>query len=67
MDNFVFFVFQTMTLGPNTDLFKIWESVPVPMYTQFYFFNYTNDEDFLKNWQSGVKPVVQQVGPYTYR
>lgn len=58
---------QTMTLGPDTELFKMWENVPVPIYTQFYIFNYTNQEDFLENWQLGVKPQVQQLGPYTYR
>jgi len=58
---------QTMTLQPDSELFKTWENIPVPIYTQFYIFNYTNHLEFLESWESGVKPKVQQLGPYTYR
>ena len=36
----------------------------MPAFTKFYFFNMLNGEDFVKH---GVKPIVEQKGPYTFR
>ncbi|KAG7241139.1 hypothetical protein INR49_025882 [Caranx melampygus] len=39
------------------------ETPPPPVYMQFFFYNVTNVDEILK----GAKPVLNQVGPYTYR
>jgi len=36
----------------------------LPLYNKMYVFNYTNVEEVLKN---GSKPIVKQLGPYSYR
>ncbi|KAJ8402135.1 hypothetical protein AAFF_G00373700 [Aldrovandia affinis] len=65
-------VFQTLihnrlkkeiTLTEGSRVFESWKNPPPPVYMQYYFFNVTNPDDFLK----GGKAVVTQVGPYTYR
>lgn len=44
-------------------MYKFWLESPVPMYISFYMFNVTNSEDVIKN---KAKPIVQEIGPYTY-
>ncbi|XP_053181867.1 lysosome membrane protein 2a isoform X2 [Scomber japonicus] len=65
-------VFQTMihsrlkkeiTLTEKSQVFESWKNPPPPVYMEYYFFNVTNPEVFLK----GGKAAVQQIGPYTYR
>ncbi|XP_067114503.1 lysosome membrane protein 2-like [Osmerus mordax] len=51
----------TLTQGSRT--FETWKSPPPPVFMQYFFFNLTNADEFL----AGDKPVVQQIGPYTYR
>ncbi|XP_046870890.1 lysosome membrane protein 2-like [Hypomesus transpacificus] len=51
----------TLTEGSRT--FETWKSPPPPVFMQYFFFNLTNADEFL----AGAKPVVQQIGPYTYR
>ncbi|GAB6018678.1 scavenger receptor class B, member [Chamberlinius hualienensis] len=59
---------KKLTLDPDSELTSIWTETPIPIYTQFYLFNYTNADEFVNNLGSkDVKPVVQQLGPYTYR
>ena len=38
----------------------------IPLYKDFYFFNLTNAEEF-HNSHGGVKPVLREIGPYSYR
>ena len=45
-------------------VWNIWSDPPFPIYTDFYIFNCTNAEAVLKN---GSKPIVQELGPYSYR
>ncbi|KAL6048002.1 hypothetical protein STEG23_036123, partial [Scotinomys teguina] len=52
-----------MVLRNGTEVFDSWEKPPLPVYTQFYFFNVTNPEEILR----GEIPIVEEVGPYTYR
>lgn len=61
---FLWFLINRQTrLTPGTKLYSEWLKPSVPVLTQFYFFNLTNPIEF----QSGHKPHVQQLGPYTYR
>ena len=45
-------------------MYKFWENSPVPMYIRFYLFNVTNSREVIE-FQD--KPIVQQLGPYTFR
>ncbi|CAH8429427.1 unnamed protein product [Schistosoma rodhaini] len=49
-------------LNPGSTLYSEWLQPSVPIFIQFYFFNLTNPSEF----QSGHKPHIQQLGPYTY-
>uniref|UniRef100_A0A2K6GNR1 Scavenger receptor class B member 2 n=1 Tax=Propithecus coquereli TaxID=379532 RepID=A0A2K6GNR1_PROCO len=54
---------KNIVLRNGTEIFDSWEKPPVPVYTQFYFFNVTNPEEILR----GETPRLEEVGPYTYR
>ncbi|KAL0596061.1 Lysosome membrane protein 2 [Plecturocebus cupreus] len=54
---------RNIVLRNGTEAFDSWEKPPLPVYTQFYFFNVTNPEEILR----GETPRVEEVGPYTYR
>lgn len=54
---------QNMVLQNGTKVFDSWEKPPLPVYIQFYFFNVTNPEEILQ----GEIPLLEEVGPYTYR
>ncbi|KAK4016392.1 protein croquemort [Daphnia magna] len=58
-----FIVDQQLRLQPGTIMYKFWETSPVPMYIRFYMYNVTNSDDVL-NLQ--VKPIVEEIGPFTY-
>ncbi|XP_069834348.1 lysosome membrane protein 2 [Dendropsophus ebraccatus] len=50
-------------LKNGTEAYNNWVAPPPPIYMQFYFFNVTNPLEVL----DGEKPVVDEIGPYTYR
>ncbi|GAB6027616.1 scavenger receptor class B, member, variant 2 [Chamberlinius hualienensis] len=53
-------------LSPSSFVFPIWQKIPFALYRQIWLFNFTNADDF-ENWgKNGVRPIVQQIGPYTY-
>ncbi|KAK0141327.1 Lysosome membrane protein 2 [Merluccius polli] len=54
---------REITLTEGSRVFETWKSPPPPVYMQYFFFNLTN----LKEFEKGAKPVLSQVGPYTYR
>ncbi|EHB09521.1 Lysosome membrane protein 2 [Heterocephalus glaber] len=54
---------KNVVLRNGTEVFHSWEKPPLPVYTQFYFFNVTNPEEILR----GEPPLLEEVGPYTYR
>ncbi|KAL4617317.1 lysosome membrane protein 2-like [Arapaima gigas] len=54
---------KEIILKEGSRVFDSWKNPPPPVYMQYFFFNVTNPEEFL----AGKKPVVTQVGPYTYR
>ncbi|CAG7724849.1 unnamed protein product, partial [Allacma fusca] len=49
-------------LEQGSDTWKKWVNVPIPVFIKFRFFNITNYDQF----EQGVKPRVEEVGPYTY-
>lgn len=57
------FRLQEVVLENGTEAFAVWQNPPPPVYMQFYFFNLTNPQEVL----SGDRPVVIELGPYTYR
>ncbi|KAG8201276.1 hypothetical protein JTE90_016762 [Oedothorax gibbosus] len=55
---------KRLVLDENSETYKYWKDVPVPIYLQFYFFNITNPEEI---WNQTSKPVLKEMGPYTFR
>lgn len=54
---------KTIVLRNGSETFASWKQPPLPVYSQFYFFNVTNPEEILR----GEIPRLEEVGPYTYR
>ncbi|XP_050549016.1 protein croquemort-like isoform X2 [Daktulosphaira vitifoliae] len=52
-----------LELKNNTQTYKFWEKIPVPLEMEVYLFNWTNPEDTLQNKS---KPILQQLGPYVF-
>ena len=48
----------------GNEAYNNWQTPPIPVYMQYFFFNYTNVEDIIANHS---KPRVEQLGPYSYR
>lgn len=44
--------------------FDLWQKVPIPLYLEFYVFNWTNPEDVYKQ---NVKPHFEEIGPFVFR
>lgn len=42
----------------------MWKVTPIPMYIDFYLFNWTNAEEVQANWS--IKPIFEELGPYSY-
>ncbi|XP_075153536.1 protein peste-like [Haematobia irritans] len=57
------FIDYNMQLRPNADITKMWLHPDVNISLDFYFFNWTNSEDF---YNMQTKPKLQQVGPISY-
>ncbi|CAG0893781.1 unnamed protein product [Cyprideis torosa] len=47
----------------GSESFEMWRVPPVHPMTRAYLFNITNVDDV---WHRSAKPIVQEVGPYTY-
>ncbi|KAM9735633.1 lysosome membrane protein 2-like isoform 1-T1 [Menidia menidia] len=54
---------KEIVLVEGSRVFESWKMPPPPVFMEFFFFNVTNVDEFL----AGAKPVLKQVGPYTYR
>lgn len=55
---------KKLPLVNNSDVFNIWQDIPLPIYRKFYFFNLTNPTEFIVDKK---KPKLEEVGPYSYR
>uniref|UniRef100_A0A1A8E732 Scavenger receptor class B, member 2 n=1 Tax=Nothobranchius kadleci TaxID=1051664 RepID=A0A1A8E732_NOTKA len=54
---------KEIVLVEGSRVFESWKRPPPPVFMEYFFFNVTNVDEILK----GAKPIVTQVGPYTYR
>lgn len=54
---------QRLVLLNHSQFYQGWENPPIPIYSKFYIFNITNYNRIF----GGVKPVLQQVGPFVFR
>lgn len=54
---------QEIVLVEGSRVFESWKNPPPPVYMEFFFFNVTNVDMI----PEGGKPMVNQIGPYTYR
>ncbi|XP_072228763.1 lysosome membrane protein 2-like isoform X2 [Leuresthes tenuis] len=54
---------KEIVLVEGSRVFESWKTPPPPVFMEFFFFNVTNVDEVIQ----GGKPVVKQVGPYTYR
>lgn len=54
---------KKLPLTNNSDVFRLWQDIPLPIYRKFYFFNLTNPTEFIGGKQ---KPKLEEVGPYSY-
>nr|XP_042908619.1 scavenger receptor class B member 1-like isoform X2 [Parasteatoda tepidariorum] len=55
---------KKLVLKEGTEGYKNWNDIPVPIYLSIYFFNVTNTDE-IYNYKK--KPVLQELGPYTFR
>ncbi|XP_045106679.1 lysosome membrane protein 2-like isoform X3 [Portunus trituberculatus] len=54
---------KMLVVREDSDTFEAFVTPPIPIYMQFWLFNVTNPEEIRYN---GAKPVLEEVGPYTY-
>ncbi|BFZ12671.1 hypothetical protein BsWGS_15710 [Bradybaena similaris] len=54
---------KKVIISNKSELYEVWQDIPVPVYMQFYFFHVYNVEEI----KAGQKPFVAERGPYTYR
>jgi len=55
---------QELTLSPNSRSYSLWKVIPVPIYMEFYLFNWTNPEEI---HNPAKKPILKELGPYVFR
>lgn len=55
--------FQQLELRPDSPAYPYWHSMSFPMYMKVFFWNVTNSEEVLLE---GARPVLRELGPYTY-
>nr|CAD7605787.1 unnamed protein product [Timema genevievae] len=58
-------------LTPHSTSYDMWKETPVPMYMEFYLFNWTNGYIFNSSTDKATlartKPSFEQLGPYVFR
>lgn len=52
-----------MELKPDSEMVKMWTRPDINVTYDFYFFNWTNSEDF---YNMSIKPKVKETGPYRF-
>ncbi|ODM93156.1 Protein croquemort, partial [Orchesella cincta] len=56
-----------LILSPKSYSFEMWKETPVPVYLEFYFFNWTNSGDLTNPDKTIRKPNLVELGPYVFR
>ena len=57
-------ILNKLVLRNSSDFAEIWERPPITPHLKVYFFNLTNAEKFFNGTE---RPIVREVGPYTYQ
>ncbi|XP_037959181.1 protein croquemort [Teleopsis dalmanni] len=53
-----------LPLSPGSYTFNKWEVTPIPLYMNFYLYNWTNPD---QAYNPDVRPHFEEVGPYYFR
>ncbi|XP_046666332.1 protein peste-like [Homalodisca vitripennis] len=56
---------QELKMTPDSVTFEVWKDNPVPIYIEFFFFNWTNRGDLEKEGSFHI-PQLQELGPYRF-
>lgn len=56
---------KELTLTESSKSYAAWKHTTIPLYLDFYMFNWTNPEESLNNPK--VKPILVEMGPYVFR
>ncbi|KAK7873183.1 hypothetical protein R5R35_006398 [Gryllus longicercus] len=54
-----------LVLTNTSRSYQMWKDIPIPIYMEFYMFNWTNAAAVVAN--SSIKPHFEQMGPYVFR
>ncbi|KAG8303054.1 scavenger receptor activity protein [Homalodisca vitripennis] len=54
-----------LKMTPDSVTFEVWKDNPVPIYIEFFFFNWTNRGDLEKEGSFHI-PQLQELGPYRF-
>lgn len=55
---------KRIAITDGSESYEKWRQLPMPIYYRYYFFNITNAAEIER---SGAKPLVKEIGPFTYR
>lgn len=61
------FLKQQLVLSEDSYSNELWEVTPIPVYIEFYFWNWTNPEDIYNEDPSVRKPKLVEMGPYVFK
>uniref|UniRef100_A0A8D8V6Q0 Protein croquemort n=1 Tax=Cacopsylla melanoneura TaxID=428564 RepID=A0A8D8V6Q0_9HEMI len=56
---------EELSLKTGSQSYEAWKNTTLPLYLDFYMFNWVNPEESLSN--SNVKPILVERGPYVFR
>jgi len=55
---------QELQLSPASKSYALWKDTPIPIYIDFYFFNWTNPGEL---GEENFKPALVELGPYRFK
>ncbi|CAL8102203.1 unnamed protein product [Orchesella dallaii] len=64
---FDFVLNKQLVLSPTSYSFDLWADVPIPVYLEFNFFNWTNPDDILDPDPDVRRPKFVELGPYVFK
>jgi len=60
-----FIMKKQMVVKEGSYSYDMWKTTPIPMFNKVYYFNCTNALEVMED-PAHVKPLLKQVGPYTF-